>query len=100
MKKNKKQEDKKYITLESGEDFRTIAKIMTENGFKMNHATARNQVIDSLEDLISGVGVQINKNKRYKVSDIDKMFKDHNLGDDFSDLLYLAFEEYKKDITK
>lgn len=43
----------KYVTLESGTDFRKIAKIMTKNGYRMNHATARNVLMSSLSNLVT-----------------------------------------------
>ena len=35
-------------TFAGGEDYRTIALMMTKDGFKMNHATARNVFLSAL----------------------------------------------------
>lgn len=50
---------KKYVTLEHGADFRKIAKLMSEAGFQMNHATARNVLILSLENLFEATGREL-----------------------------------------
>ena len=48
-------EKMKYVTLEEGTDFRKIAQIMTEAGYQMNHATARNVLMTSLTNLFRHV---------------------------------------------
>jgi hypothetical protein len=40
--------NQKYITIEEGEDYRTIATKMTTLGYKMNHATARNILLSGM----------------------------------------------------
>lgn len=42
---------KVYVTLDTVDrlDFRTVSKRMTQGGYRMNHATARNALFDSLE---------------------------------------------------
>lgn len=55
------QENKKYITIEGGLDFRKISKILSDNGFQMNHATARNQLISAMEKLLSGLVEEVSK---------------------------------------
>lgn len=87
--------EKKYITLEEGVDFRTIAKIMTANGFRMNHATARNQLIVAMEKLLTGIAAEIQgKQKADTVNlDLDGLLKDANIHEYLSDILYLAHKE-------
>ena len=42
-----------YATVADGLDYRAISEIMTERGFKMNHATARNVLLSALRSLAS-----------------------------------------------
>jgi hypothetical protein len=95
----KEKQNKKYVTLEEGEDFRTIAKIMTEHGFVMNHATARNQLITSLEKLLMDFSERI-RDTRSKIPNVEKMMKEHSLNDDFSDMLYLTYKSYLEDVQE
>ena len=45
--------NKKYVTInENGMDFRKMSKIMSDAGYKMNHATTRNILILGIETLI------------------------------------------------
>jgi hypothetical protein len=87
--------EKKYITLEEGVDFRTIAKIMTANGFRMNHATARNQLIVAMEKLLTNIASEIQgKQKAEMINlDLDGLLKDANIHEYLSDILYLAHKE-------
>jgi hypothetical protein len=80
---------RKYVTLESGVDFRTIARIMSENGWRMNHATARNQLILAMQNLLTYVAVQV-KGPKMKASEIDSLLKDQTIHDHLGDILYLA----------
>ena len=49
-----------YATVKEGMDYRAISQIMSENGFKMNHATARNVLLSAMrsiaEDLLISRG--------------------------------------------
>lgn len=45
MKKEKSQSVYATVTLEEGVNYREIADMMTEIGFKMNHSSARNYVL-------------------------------------------------------
>ena len=84
---------KKYVTVEEGTDFRTIAKIMTNNGYKMNHATARNVLISAIKKLLhysaDRVGVKIPD------SDMKTLIKDQTVHTALADVLYLAQKEKK-----
>lgn len=42
-----------YATVADGLDYRAISEIMTERGFKMNHATARNVLLSAMRSLAS-----------------------------------------------
>ena len=43
----------KYITIEGGEDFRTIARRLSDKGMKMNHATARSYLMVGMGKFLS-----------------------------------------------
>lgn len=82
---------KKYVTIEEGQDFRSIAKIMTDNGFKMNHATARNVLISAIKKLLNysadRVGVKISEEK------MKTLIKDQTVHTALADVLYMAEKE-------
>lgn len=80
---------RKYVTLESGVDYRSIAKIMTKYGYKMNHATARNQLILAMQNLLTNVASQV-KGPKMKASEVDSLLKDQTIHDHLGDILYLA----------
>lgn len=91
-------EKMKYVTLEEGTDFRKIAQIMTEAGYQMNHATARNVLMTSLTNLFRHVsnemGVEINE------AQIKNILRDQKVHEALSDILFQAhqqilFEEQK-----
>jgi len=49
----------KYITITEGEDYRTIAAKMTDLGYKMNHATARNILLSGMKKFIRSVSSEL-----------------------------------------
>jgi hypothetical protein len=49
----------RYITITEGEDYRTIAAKMTELGYKMNHATARNILLSGMRKFITGIANEL-----------------------------------------
>jgi len=83
---------KKYVTVEEGTDFRTIAKIMTNNGYKMNHATARNVLISAIKKLLNysaeRVGVKIPE------AEMKALAKDQSVHTALADVLYLAQKDH------
>jgi len=50
---------KKYIVLEDGVDFRTISKKMSDAGWRMNHATARNQLMSAMKNLMTELSKEL-----------------------------------------
>jgi hypothetical protein len=42
-------------TFSGGEDYRTIASVMTKKGYKMNHATARNVFLSAMRKIAKPV---------------------------------------------
>ena len=85
----------KYVTLEDGTDFRKIAKIMTKSGFRMNHATARNVLMLSLNKLIKGITGQIGSN----LSDeqILNMLKEQRVHEALSEILFEANQQLEEE---
>jgi len=55
--------NKKYVTTNNyeGMGYYDIAKVMTENGHKMNHSTARNIVIRSFSKIVKNISHKYNK---------------------------------------
>jgi len=90
--------EKKYVTLDEGIDFRTIAKIMSKNGYKMNHATARNVLMSAVKKLFhfsaESVGVKITD------SDMKEIIKDQAIHTALADVLYLAYKGRNNDNQK
>lgn len=93
MKKNMKNgsNKKKYIVVDESIDFRSIAKIMTKNGFKMNHATARNVLIVAIKKIMSYSAEQIGVKMSTDV--MTRMIKDQNLHSALADVLYRAHKQ-------
>lgn len=88
--------EKKYITLnKEGVDFRTMASAMTDIGYKMNHATARNQLILAIKTLVGHISTSLNANLTQ--SNIKSMIKSQEVHENLSDVLYKAYHELKKD---
>lgn len=91
-------DDKKYITVKNGTDFRKIAKIMTKHNYKMNHATARNQLIAAMNTLLEktaeNMGIKINRDR------LEDLIKDQNVHDSLTDVLYIAYRDYLKENKK
>jgi len=86
--------EKKYVTLnEDGIDFRTMAYIMTNVGFKMNHATARNQLILAIQFLVGHMSDKLEINISQK--NISNMIKSQDIHEQLSDVLYKAYQELK-----
>jgi len=94
-----KKKQKKYITLGDGGgcDFRRMAKIMTTAGYKMNHATARNQLMLAVESLL----MQFSSKLKIKLSaaKIKEMVGQQDVQDNLGDVLYLAHKELENEKT-
>lgn len=86
---------KEYITLDEGTDFRAIATIMTRAGFKMNHATARNQLMSALQKLLTNIVKQTEvKPDREKIEEMMNSQEIHNA---LADILHRAYKEIEKE---
>ncbi|MFA6049941.1 MAG: hypothetical protein WC761_01970 [Candidatus Paceibacterota bacterium] len=86
---------KKYITLEDGADFRKIADVMTDAGYKMNHATARNQLMLAMENLFTEIGRELNL--RLNKEQISEMLRSQDVHDALTDILYLAHNNKQRE---
>lgn len=84
-----------YVTLEEGIDFRKIAQIMTEAGFQMNHATARNVLMLSLSRLVRHVSEELGTN--LSEEQIKGILKDQNVHEALSEVLFAAHLEIQKE---
>lgn len=88
-------EKKKYITLEEGADFRQIANLMSAANYKMNHATARNQLMLAMENLLTDIGRQLNV--RLNKEQINEMLRNQHIHNALADILYLAHNNKRRD---
>jgi hypothetical protein len=91
---------KKYVTIEEGTDFRTIAKIMSERGYKMNHATARNVLINAIRRIMGFSADKIGT--RITDAQMEAIIRDQDIHIALADVLQLAHEpaeEQEKDPT-
>jgi hypothetical protein len=76
-----------YVTVDDGIDFRTISKIMSENGENMNHATARNILLSGLRKI--AYQILISYNVPTTSENLDTMIKSQQFQDGIADLLFL-----------
>jgi hypothetical protein len=88
------EEKAKYITLEDGTDFRKIAKIMTEAGWRMNHATARNVLMTGLSKLIANISEEVETH--LSVKEIDALLKNQEIHEALAEILYKASKKGKR----
>lgn len=85
---------KKYITLDSGVDFRKIAEVMTAAGYQMNHATARNQLMVALEKLLNDVAKQAGT--RLSKTQLAGLLQNQSVHDAIADILHVIHEQEQK----
>lgn len=84
----------KYITLDEGVDFRTIANKMTKMGFKMNHATARNVLLAGMERFLQNLSQEFDHSlDKDKIKELCKSQDTHNV---LADVLELCAERQRK----
>lgn len=81
-------EKMKYITVENGKDYRQIAKIMTENGYSINHATARNIVMSGLFTFIKNLTKEFGLHLSDK--EVQALCEDSEIQNLLPELLYKA----------
>jgi len=84
-----------YITLEDGCDYRAIAKLMTNSGYPMNHATARNVFMSSMKLLFTKMGEQIGN--PISIENMDDLLASQESYDSLQEVLYIAYSELLKE---
>lgn len=89
------EKNKKYVTLTEGNDFRQIAKAMTDAGYQMNHATARNVLISSMKKVISNIGASLNAS--LTAEQITDILSEQELHHAFGDVLYEVYHTKVKE---
>lgn len=78
----------KYVTLEDGIDFRRIAQIMTDSGHQMNHATARNVLMTSLNKLMHFISDKMGGN--LSEEQVKELLKDQKVHEALAEILHQA----------
>lgn len=84
----------KYITIEEGEDYRTIASKMTALGYKMNHATARNILLSGMRNFMQNMSEEVDN---YLTEDqVEQLIMRQDIHEILGDILPLCIEEEKQ----
>jgi len=90
-----KHDKKQYVTLDEGVDFRTIAKIMSEHGYDMNHATARNILLSAIKNIMvyaaDRIGIEMTE------ENIERLLKDQETHSALADVLFRALQDEKSE---
>lgn len=84
----------KYITITEGEDYRSIAAKMTELGYKMNHATARNILLNGMKKFIKGISEELGN--PIDMEQAHNLIMRQDIHETIGDILVLCAEEDKK----
>jgi len=86
-------EDEKisYVVLPEKMDFRKIGKIMTKAGYDMNHATARNQVVSAIKEVLQ----HLVKNLKTDISleQVNDLVSNQEIQQALQEVIYLAYNE-------
>jgi len=90
---------KTYVTLNDGNDFREVARVMTKNGWKQNHATARNYLNIAITNLISGIGKELGA-PGIDHRSLSAILKNQEVYSILPDILFAAYQGEPKDDTK
>lgn len=81
----------KYIVIDEGVDFRTVANLMTNLGFEMNHATARNNFSHAMRALLENIVMEMKEvDNNIKVADVETILKNQTIYNAFPEILYKA----------
>lgn len=82
---------KTYVTLNDGNDFREVARVMTKNGWKQNHATARNYLNTAISNLIFGIGKELGA-PGLDHKTLGSILKNQEVYSILPDILFAAYE--------
>jgi hypothetical protein len=85
---------KKYVTIEDGIVFRKISKEMSDLGYSMNHATARNILISGIKKIIKQLAIRYN-NKELNEEELLALATDQGIHNVLGELLFKVNEEIK-----
>ena len=84
-----------YATVKDGLDYRAISEIMSEKGFKMNHATARNVLLSAMRSLASDL--LVSRGREADPAESDRIARSPQFQSGVADMLNdLASESEKR----
>lgn len=86
---------KTYVTLETGVDYRKIAEMMAEAGYRMNHATARNQLMQAMEKLLLDVAKQAGT--KLSKEQVNSLLNDQGVHNAIADILHMIHGDKTKE---
>lgn len=90
MKNSDNNKKSRYVTIDDGIDFRSIASLMTEANYQMNHATARNVMVSAMGKFLTELSQNLDSEiSPEKMADL---LKDPELHSAFADILYVAYK--------
>lgn len=85
-----KTKNKKYITLSNGVDFRRISEMMSDAGYRMNHATARNCLLKAMRSFLMKTTVKVGVRPTDEL--LDSLMHNNSVHDAMCDVLYSVHE--------
>jgi len=90
-----------YLVIENGVQFRTIAKVMSGVGYKMNHATARTKCTYAVRKLLNAFLHEAQKANtgEFPVT-IDQLMLNKEVHNTLPELLYAAFGQELKQMKE
>jgi len=86
-----KEASKKYIVLSDGVDFRTVSKKMTEAGWPMNHATARNHLMVAMTNFVTEISKELDL--KLTEENVQKIISNSEMHDNLVDVLHTIVKE-------
>lgn len=82
---------KRYVTLDTGVDYRKIAEMMASAGYQMNHATARNQLMLAMEKLLIDVAKQAGA--KLTREHVAALLQDQGVHNALADILHVIHDD-------
>lgn len=90
-----------YVTLDDSTDFRKLAKMMTEQyGFKMNHATARNNYMKAVKQFLEGVLTELNLPMLNTQTTVNELLDSQDVHDAVYDILYKTYGKQQSSVAE
>lgn len=86
-----------YVTkgvFDGGSNFREIARVLTEQGVTINHATARNLMVSGIRKILQSVAKKLS-GKELTTEDVDALLRSPETYQVFSDILHKLYSEPK-----